>query len=559
MVGKRIGEILLELGTIKPAALEQAISEQRKTGGSLGEVIIRRGMVSVEELEDILARQHRVPAVNLENCTITPELLQLVPEAYMRKHLLAPVALQDKTLTVAMSSPGDYEVLDELRFMTGKQISPMVTSRTGIRKLFDNLFGDKRGERHAPDEHPVDLDAAAVADSNDLGAAVRSLSTSHLEKALDNLLLTAAALGVSHIHLQSGDGAMRLRFREGDTLSETYEAPAKAGDVLLKKLRALCGLESGRGQIIQGFFDARLGGTHYRLGFNSIPLPSGESAVLTLEYPPLHAAPTLDVLGMYPEVLATYREMINRKSGLILFPAPPGDGKTTTIYATLEELRSPGKRSVTVESPIKRRLEGIEQLDPDQLPGIDAQWLLEALSGQNIDHLMIHDLSTPRALQAALRATRAGALVLGRAAHHDALGFISKIISMGVDPTLLASELRGVVGQRLVNMLCSHCLESEEPSGHMLEELKRLTDRRSPKLYHANGCKRCGQTGKMGKVGIYELFPASELLTKLVMGHASEQRMKEALCATGVRILTDDALLKAADGLVSKEEALAAI
>jgi type IV pilus assembly protein PilB len=561
MAGKMIGELLLELGVIDAASLQQAIDEQQTSGESLGEIIIRRGMVSVDELENILARQHSVPAINLENYSISSELLLLVPEDYMRKHLVAPVAVQEKNITVAMANPGDYAVIDELRFMTGKQVSPVVTSRTGIRSLLDKTFPhlEKNAGKNQINEHPVDLTIPSTSVSKDLDSAVRSLATSQLDDSFQTLLATAAAQDVTHIHLQTGEGPFRIRFRVDADLGADHEAPVRAGEGILKRLKALCCLDENGKKISQGFFDAKLSGTHYRIGFNSIPLPGGESAVVSIEYPPIHAAPTLDVLGMYPEVLAAYHEMIGHKSGLILFPAPPGSGKTTTIYATLEELRSQNLRSVTVESPIRRHIDGVEQLDPTQLPGVEAEWLLQALSGQDIDHLMIRDISSPRALQSALRASRAGALVLGRADYHGALGFISNAITSGIDPTLLASELLGVVGQRLVNMLCSHCLESEEPTEKRMEELKRLTGRRTPTLYRATGCPRCRQTGKMGKVGVYELFPAGDRLTQMIVSRAGESRMKEILSASGARTLAADGLLKATDGLVSLEEVLAAV
>ncbi len=561
-MSKKIGELLEEFDLIDPKQLEGAIKEQKRTGERLGDVIIRRGLVTAEDLELILSRQHSVPSINLEQYMPPPEVIALVPERYMREKMVVPVELRDKVLTVAMADPRQYQLIDELCFMTGKNVSPVVSTQFGIRMMLEKLFPTEKEEVSdaTVSDIPLDIETDKSEGAMNLpgfSKMLAALKPSHVAKAI---LTTAANMGATNLHIKRTDSTGSIRVRVDSHLSPPLEVALRHARDIVKGLKDLASIDEKVTVARQGFFDSKLAGDYFRVTIAAMPTSNGESVVVTMERPKANAALTLDVLGMYPEMLAAYREVISKPKGLIIYASPPASGKTATIYATLDELSSPELRTVTIESPIRRKLENVEQFDPMEIAGLDSAALLQSMLAQDVDHLMVADLSSPQVLKAALRASQNGALVLGHVDYPGALACLDRMVSvMGASASLIASELLAVVGQRLVDMLCSHCLVAQTPEDDQLLRLIRLTGRRQPQVYTAKGCDRCGGTGRAGKVGIFELLHPTDKVKQLIINRTPERSMREILKAEGTRTLSDDGLMKASDGLVSYEDVLSVL
>jgi type II secretory ATPase GspE/PulE/Tfp pilus assembly ATPase PilB-like protein len=560
-MGKKIGELLLEFQLIDQKQLDQVMAEQKRTGDRMGDIIIRRGLVTAEDLENILSRQHSVPSINLEHYNPPADALTLVPERYLRDHQLVPLEVRSKVLSVAMANPRDYAVIDELRFMTGHRVTPLVAASFDIRRTLDRLFPASEGKKSAGRANrrgsvPT-LDAKAAAPTFE--EAVTRATAGSVPDGVEILLATAAASNTTHIHIHTGDGRCYVRFRKGGKLTAPIEAPGRPMENLVMRLKLLCGMHGDKVQPRQGFFDAKISKNIYRFGLSALPTEAGESVIVSLGTPPLHPVLTLDVLGMYPDTLELYKQVVGPEGGLVLFAAPQGSGKTSTIYATLEAIKNPQRRFATFESPIRRRIEGVDQFDPSLVSGLDPIAALNGLLTQDLDCLTLGDLGAPEEMTAALRAARNGVLVLGRAEYAYPLSFLFRSISTGTPPQLLASALKGLVGQRLVDMLCSNCLKPETPTEALSRELKKLTGRRSPQVYKAVGCDKCRGTGRMGKVGLFEVIPVDEKLRRLIATNAAERAIRDILTAMGAHTLRMDGLMKAADGLVAYEDVLAAL
>lgn len=555
----RIGELLLEFKIIDQEQLDEAVAEQRKSAERLGVILIKKGYVTVEDLEYLLSRQHALPAINLEKYNPSRDVIALIPEKFMKKNYVVPVELDGTTLTVAMANPHDYRVIDELRFLTGKRVTPVVSSMFGVKKKLRELFptsekwedalgveGDRQLEIISPQTDRLE---------ENLEEALESAAETPIVKLVNSIILAALDKKATHVHVVPREDSVEVKLRINGVLNPLISPPKENAQNLVNRIKVLSGIDVLKRRVpLEGYFRVRSEDQFFDIDVAIFSVLNGEQAVLTFQQPFSKEELRLENLGMSTETLKSYNDLIRSERGLILVLGPPDSGKTSTIYATLNALKSPTRSSVTYENPIKNRLMDINQAEPNEKAGVSFSRGLKALLKQDIDYLMVGEVTSSEVLQTLVEASLGKTLVLARLVYNHSIGAITRVIDQGVPPFMLYSALRGIVGQRLVRRLCPYCLQSFDPPEGVKEELRLATGKEKPILYKAVGCKRCGMTGYRGRIGVFELLIPSDKLRSLILAKASQDELSEAAAAGGFLPLMEDGLIKAVEGMTTYEE-----
>jgi type IV pilus assembly protein PilB len=558
-MSKKIGELLLEVKILDSGQLEEAVGEQKKTGERLGSILMKKGYVTAEDLEYLLSRQLSVPAINLQNRCPSEEVAELVPEKFMKKNLVVPLEVNDKTLTLAMANPRDYRVIDELRFMTGYRVTPVVSSIYGIKKKIRELF-----PASSKWEEALDLKAQRELEivtpqlqfkEENLEEAIESASEAPIVKIVNSIILAALDQKATHAHIVPREDTVEIKLRANGVLQTLVRPPKDYAQNLVNRLKVLGGMDLLLRRVpLEGYFRVRSEDQFYDIDVTTFPVLNGEQVVLTFQQPFSKEELRLENLGMTPEMLKTYHQVVQKARGLILYLGPPDSGKTSTIYATLNEIKSPNKSTVTYENPIKNRLSEINQAEPNEKVGLTYAQGLRSLVKQDIDFLMVGELSNRDVLETAVETALGKTLVLARMVFNHTVGAIPRVLEQGIPPFLLYSALTAVVGQRLVRRLCPKCLESFEPPDPVKQELREATGHENPHLYRAVGCRSCGMTGYRGRLGIFELLVPDDNLRSLILAKASQKEIEESILANGFKTLVEDGLTKAVEGMTTYEE-----
>jgi type II secretory ATPase GspE/PulE/Tfp pilus assembly ATPase PilB-like protein len=390
--------------------------------------------------------------------------------------------------------------------------------------------------------------------------ALAGMAGASAGEALQLLLGAAIGAGATHVHIHRRAGKAEVRLRTQGKLRPPHAVPLHTAEAILNKLRNRANVGAPvRRYPLEGVFRIRIGDRRYRFSLSSLGGVEGDHIVIGIEPGSRDDPASLDRIGMRPDTLDAYRKAIGRERGLLLYVAPPLMGKTTTIYATLNALKGADRLVMTYETPIKARLEGVEQVDPSFIPGLDPIDGYRALLNQNADILMLGDLSPPEAMRTAVHAALNGTLVLGRVHGRSALEFLPRMTSQGISAVHLASALAGVVGQRLADRLCPHCVKPQVPSPPLRDEMERALGRKVSLIHRASGCPECGGTGKAGHVGIFEFFPGGKTLQRLLLQKVPTDRIETEARENGLELLVKDGMEKVLEGVTSYESLHAAL
>ncbi len=558
-MNKRIGQLLVEYKIITPEQLDEAMEEQKKTGERLGSILIKKGYVTVEDFEYLLSRQKSVPSINLQKYCPARELVDMVPEKFMKQNFVLPVELHDKTLTVAMANPHDYRVIDELRFMTGMRVTPVVSSVFGLKKKIRELFPASGKWEEALDlKESRDLEiitSASEFGEENLEEALESASETPIVKIVNSIVLAALDKQATHVHVVPRENSVGVRLRVNGVLEDLVTPPKEYAQNIVNRIKVLSGIDILERRVPQeGYFRVRSEDQFYDIDVATFPVLNGEQVVLTFQQPFSKEELRLENLGFTPEMLEAYQRVLRSERGLMLFVGPPDSGKTSTIYASLNALKSPYRETFTYENPIKNRLADINQAEPNEKAGLSYAQGLRALVKQDIDYLMVGEITSREVLSTAVEAALGKTLVMARMVFNHTVGAIPRVLEQGIPPFMLYSALAAVLGQRLVRRLCDQCLESFDPPAEVKEELYEATGNPDPRLYRAVGCRRCGNTGYRGRIGIFELLVPDDTIRGLILSGGSQAEIEKAVRSNGYRTLIQDGLAKAVEGMTTYEE-----
>jgi type IV pilus assembly protein PilB len=547
----RFSELLLREGRITPAQLDVALNHQRTSGGRLGATLVRLGLLRDEDVALVLSRQHNVPAIQLADVVIDPAVIRLIPVEAAVRHQVVPVARHGSTLTLAMTDPANVEALDDITFITGLHVEPVVSSDAALQQAIGTYYRDAfpgmiRVRPPAP-ARPADPDGTeqgsgdfeVLADDGEAGDVAGSEDQGGdqtVVRLVNALMRRAIAQGASDIHIEPYEKELRVRVRVDGVLQAAPAPPLRLRDAVTSRIKIMARLDIAEKRLPQdGRIKVRFtdDGRAREVDFRVSCLPTlfGEKLVLRLLDP---EAMRLDLgcLGFEAQALERFRRAIRRPWGLVLVTGPTGSGKTSTLYSALGEISRPGVNVVTVEDPVEFNLPGINQVQVRDVIGLSFAAALRAFLRQDPDVILVGEIRDAETASIAVKAALTGHLVLSTLHTNDAASTVNRLVNMGVEPYLAAGSLNLLCAQRLVRRVCDHC----EVRGR--------------------GCERCTGTGYRGRVGLFEVMELSEPLRELVRSNAAIPDIQRLAASEGMESLRASGLHKVQQGVTTIDEVL---
>jgi len=568
-VGAALGQVLLERSLITGEQLALAVEHQRTSNKRLGHVLLELGFTTPDAVLGALSIQLGVPATRLNGFTISAAAVQALPEKVARKHLAVPLQKIGAMLQVAMAAPTDLTALDDLRFASGCQIQTFVALEDEIGAALDRFYAPDTIEVGSDEPEPpvfVETDLAERRDAvrgdrrqgrgrrktDREGEDVFDLATEQTAvRTVDRVLARAASAGASDIHLERTPDNLRVRFRVDGTFQDIGYISTAVAPAICARLKVLAGMDLAEHRLPQ---DGRLTvtiGTR-RLDFRASTYPTihGEKVVLrVLDQTTLKLE--LGPLGMRGPLLDEFRDVIRRPEGLVLITGPTGSGKTSTLYAALGELVETGKNITTIENPVEYELTGTNQGQINEKAGFTFAKGLRAVLRQDPDVIMVGEIRDTETLTTAIEASLTGHLVFSTLHTNSAVGTITRLLDMGIEPYFLAAGVLAVVAQRLVRRICIHC-QTELPVPAGVSHL--FGDDVPSVLRRGAGCPECRGTGFAGRIGIYEMIRMTTPIRELILARASEAAVLDAARREGMRMLREECLARVREGITTLEE-----
>lgn len=561
----RLGELLVKKGHVTVDQLKDGIRYQRDHGGRLGSALIKLGYTTDQIVATALSQQYGMPAVDLKTVEIDPACLNLIPMETAIRYQVLPVSKVGNTLTVAVSDPTDVMVLDEIKFMTGFRVEPVVAPESAVRQAIEQHFGDKHSielqrvyDELVSDGEEYELDLADK-QKVDLAELERSSSEAPIIKLVNIILAEALRRGASDIHMEPYEGEFRVRYRIDGVLFTTMRPPTRLKDAIISRLKIMASLDISERRLPQ---DGRIrihinqAGRKKRIDFrvSSLPTLFGEKVVLRLLDP--EKLPTeLDALGFEGKSLSQLRAAISKPYGMFLVTGPTGSGKTSTLYTCLNKLNTEGVNIMTAEDPVEFNFPGINQVQINEAIGRTFAEALRAFLRQDPNIIMVGEIRDLETAEIAVKAALTGHLVLSTLHTNDAPSTITRMLNMGVEPFLVSSSVNLICAQRLVRVICKAC---KVEAGSAVEALVGLGVPESEagriKTWKGAGCHVCGGSGYKGRTGLFEVMENTTTIQDLILGQASPTEIRRAARREGMLTLREVGLMKVAKGLTTVEE-----
>jgi len=571
MAGK-LGEILLKENLITPDQLKQALEHQKANGGRLGNSLVRLGFMSDDEVMAVLSRQYGVPSINLDYFEVDPGVTKLIPMDTALKFQVLPLSRVGSSLTLAMADPTNVFAMDDIKFMTGFNIEPVVASETAIAEAIKKNYGTiEEQERKRELEEIVSFIDEEQNETLELEAQDEAaLNLEQIEKAAEeapviklvNYFLTdAVRRGASDIHMEPYDKEYRVRYRIDGILQTIMNPPVKLRDAIISRVKIMSKLDISEKRLPQ---DGRImikmmkDGKKKALDFRVSVLPTlhGEKIVMRLlDKENLHLDMTK--LGFEPESLAKFQKAIFKPYGMVLVTGPTGSGKTNTLYSSITQLNSPDTNIVTAEDPVEFQLPGINQVQMKEQIGLNFATALRAFLRQDPNIILVGEIRDFETAEIAIKAALTGHLVLSTVHTNDAPSTISRLMNMGIEPFLVATSVNLICAQRLVRRLCPECRVQDKVSPQVLIDAGFTPDEaRVVKVWKRQGCQNCGNKGYKGRVGLYEVVEVTDELRELILVGASALELRKKAIEQGMMSLRRSGLVKVAVGMTTLEEVM---
>jgi type IV pilus assembly protein PilB len=550
----KIGEALIKSGLITPLQLEMALKEQEKTKERLGDIIIKMGFVAHQKMAPFLSEYFHLPFVKLKDIykEIKPEVIKLVPEELAYRFSIIPIATEDSRLTIAMFDPLDVVAIDTLKIKTGFKITKVVASENEIIEAIEYCYHQlPRLAEHINDFIQLETQIDSEEDFEKLRTKA---SDPPVVKYVNSLIIQAVNTLASDIHLQPKQDIADLRFRIDGSLYSIDPPPKTMLAAITTRIKILANLDIAEHRLPQdGRFKVKVGSSEIDLRISCFPTIYGESITMRIldTSSPLLG---LEHLGFMPEDLQKYKDLIHHSHGLILVTGPTGSGKTTTLYASLNEIKSTEKNIITLEDPVEYRLSFIQQSQVNPAIGFDFARGLRSILRQDPDIIMVGEIRDKETAEIAIHAALTGHLVFATLHTNDSAGATVRLINMGVEPFLITSSLLGVLAQRLIRCICGGCRQEHRVEKKVLKKLSLNED--ITKFFKGRGCPKCLNSGYKGRTGIFELLLANENIRNLILSRASSEVIKRQAKENGMNTLQENGIEKIKTAITTPEEVL---
>ncbi|HEX8316777.1 type IV-A pilus assembly ATPase PilB [Longimicrobium sp.] len=556
----RIGDQLIHEGLVTREQLSKALDDARNGGNRLGFSLVKLGFLSEQDLVRALARQHRIPAVDLERVKLDPRILKLVPPEIAVKHQVLPLRRVGRTLTVAMANPTDLGVLDDLKFVTRLDIEPVIAGDFSLRKIIEKEY-EASDERINDLLKQIEQEEIEVVDDREEEMNVTALAAAVDEapvvKLINGILTDAVQRGASDIHFECYEKDVRVRYRIDGVLHEIMRPPPKMKAALISRFKILSDLNIAERRVPQdGRIKLRLGKRVIDFRVSTLPTLFGEKIVLRI-LDKGNLTLDLEKFGMEERAEKNFMRAIMNPYGMVLVTGPTGSGKTTTLYSALSKINSPEVNIMTAEDPVEYNLHGINQVQVRTDIGMTFAAALKAFLRQDPNIIMVGEIRDLETGSIAIKAALTGHLVLSTLHTNDAPSTITRMIDMGIEPFNVASAVNLITAQRLLRRICGNCKESTTYPEEFLRGAG-LTDQEidEASFFKGAGCDTCGGTGYKGRAGLYEVMAMSPALRRMVLQGAATADLQKQAIEEGMLTLRMDGLLKMRKGVTTLEEVI---
>jgi len=584
----RIGELLLKEKRITAEQLQDALTYQRQNGGKLGANLVKLGYIQDDEITALLSKQYGVPSISLAQFEIDPAVIKLVPAETARKYQIVPLSRSGATLTIAMTDPTNVFAMDDVKFMTGYNVEPVVASETGVSESIEKYYGaapttptPPRGSAGAAmqalstesalemaakalEEMPTEIgDVEVMEDLEEISAEAltRQGEEAPVIKLVNVILMSAISKGASDIHIEPYEKEYRVRYRIDGILYNVMTPSLKMRDAITSRVKIMAKLDIAEKRLPQdGRIKIRFNdqGSSKDIDFRVSCLPTlfGEKIVMRLLD---KAKLMLDMtkLGFEQESLRKLEAQIQKPWGMVLVTGPTGSGKTNTLYSSISRINTPETNIMTAEDPVEFNLPGVNQVQVRENIGLNFAAALRSFLRQDPNIILVGEIRDFETAEIAVKAALTGHLVLSTLHTNDAPSTINRLMNMGIEPFLVASSLNLICAQRLVRRVCSKCKEPDDLPPPALEQIGfSPEDANAVKPFRGKGCDKCNGTGYRGRVGLYEVMEISDELRELVLVGASALELRRKAIEEGMITLRGSGLRKIKDGVTSVEEVL---
>ncbi len=563
ITGDFLLNLLINKKIIGNKEIDEICRKQGENNTSVQRIILSSGIMSKEEMMQLLSEEIGVPYIDLDGKTFDPSIVAMLSEEISRKHNLATIGKNKEKIVVAMANPLDVYIHDEIRITTGFEIEPYLAFRDDINKLLDSVYGITENWQNMIGEI-TDLPVTAVEEEAEEMEITKSISESHEAPviALVNLImLRAIKEGASDIHIEpSGDKNLKVRYRIDGILHDIMSPPRGLHMAIISRIKIMSNLNIAERRLPQdGRIKVQVHGREVNFRVSTIPAVNGESAVLRI-LDPAQIMLDLRSIGFSDENYEKYQHLIEKPNGIILVTGPTGSGKSTTLYATLNILNSVEKKIMTIEDPVEYRLDGISQLQAKPKIGLTFAAGLRSFLRQDPDIMLVGEIRDKETADIAIQSALTGHLVLSTLHTNDAPSSVIRLVDMGIEPFLISSSVIGVVAQRLVRKICSYC----KKEAAITDEIKMVMEEFNIppgeiRLFYGEGCPHCKGTGYKGRTAVFELMVISENIRELIYNNAPIAEIRStAINKNGMVSLKEDGLLKIITGVTTLEEVMRA-
>ena len=591
----KLGEILVRENLISPQHLREALDYQREHGGRLGFNLVKLGLVSDDMITAVLSRQYGIPSVNLDLFQIDEAVLRLIPQEVAQKHSVLPLSRVGATLTLAMVDPTNVFAMDDVKFMTGLNVEPVVVAEASIQQAIAKYYGTSREIELASVSNDEPVFESAVKGSNGHGAITRddlvsldSIDFDHnqtsedVEVVEDNeeidlstlsrmsedapvvrlvnvLLVDALRRGASDIHVEPYEKELRIRFRIDGILYDVMHPPLKLRDALISRMKIMSKLDISEKRLpqdgrikIKVKVDSRSRELDFRV--STLPTLFGEKVVLRL-LDKENLMLDMTKLGFEPESLAKFQRNIIKPYGMVLVTGPTGSGKTNTLYSALQSLNTIETNIMTAEDPVEFNLMGINQVQMKEQIGLNFAAALRSFLRQDPNIILVGEIRDFETAEIAIKAALTGHMVLSTLHTNDAPSTISRLMNMGIEPFLVATSVNLIQAQRLIRRICKECkVEQPTPAEALMEVGFSADEAKTLKIYKGKGCSVCNNTGYKGRIGLYEVLEVTDEIRELILIGASALELRKKAIDDGMITLRGSGLHKIRSGVTTIEE-----
>ncbi len=588
----KLGEILVRENLISPQHLREALDYQREHGGRLGFNLVKLGLISDDMITAVLSRQYGIPSVNLDLFSIDASVLSLIPQEVAQKHSVLPLSRVGATLTLAMVDPTNVFAMDDVKFMTGLNVEPVVVAEGSVQQAIAKYYGTSREIELAsiPEKESayeaagkngsgaithadlvsldsIDFETGAAEDVEvledneeiDLSTLSKMSEDAPVVRLVNVLLVDSLRRGASDIHVEPYEKELRIRFRIDGVLYDVMHPPLKLRDALISRIKIMSKLDISEKRLpqdgrikIKVKVDSRSRELDFRV--STLPTLFGEKVVLRL-LDKQNLMLDMTKLGFEPESLVKFKRNISKPYGMVLVTGPTGSGKTNTLYSALQSLNTIQTNIMTAEDPVEFNLPGINQVQMKEQIGLNFAAALRSFLRQDPNIVLVGEIRDFETAEIAIKAALTGHLVLSTLHTNDAPSTISRLMNMGIEPFLVATSVNLIQAQRLIRRICKDCKqEHQNPPEALIEVGFSIEEAKTIKTYKGKGCSTCNNTGYKGRIGLYEVLEITDEIRELILIGASALELRKKAIDDGMITLRESGLYKIRSGVTTPEE-----